>query len=409
MNWHGAEGLRPLLVPIEDLLLDEKNTRRHDKGLPELQRALTKFGQHRAAVAQLRPDGTKVVRVGNGMLMAARALGWTHLAALVIEESDEAATARSISDNALGDLSSFDDGLLADALRGLSDDLVGALGFGDDELRRLLGPVEGLTDPDEVPPPAPEPTSRPGDLWLIGPHRIAHGDARDPAAVARLMDGKKAACLWCDPPFGVRYQGGTSDALTIENDVEEGLGDLLRGAFRCATDALEPGSPFYVVHPSGALALEFHLALRDVGWRVHEGLCWVKDSLVLGHSDYHHRFEPLLYGWLPGAGRSGRGSHAGSRWHGDNAQDSVFEVPRPKRSAEHPTTKPTELIARCLRNSTPAGGIVLDCFAGSGSTAVAAHQLGRICYAMDIDGRYVDVAVRRLAAFTGLAAERRPA
>jgi site-specific DNA-methyltransferase (adenine-specific) len=212
--------------------------------------------------------------------------------------------------------------------------------------------------------------------------------------------------MWSDPPYGIEYRGGTKDALTIQNDTAADLPALLRGAFAVANDVLEPGAPFYIAHPAGPLALEFLLAVRDVGWRVHEGLVWVKDSLVLGHADWHFRHEPILYGWTKGPGRSGRGRHEGSRWYGDNAQDSVLEVPRPKRSEEHPTMKPVALIARCLVNSTPHGGLVFEPFGGCGSTVVAAHQLGRVCYALDIDPRYVDVAVRRLEAFSGLRAER---
>jgi len=128
---------------------------------------------------------------------------------------------------------------------------------------------------------------------------------------------------------------------------------------------------------------------------------WVKDSMVLGHSDYHYRHEPILYGYTPGEGRAGRGNHRGSRWYGDNAQTSVIEVPRPKRSAEHPTMKPVELILRCIRNSCPRSAILLDPFLGSGSTLAAAEVSDRICYGTEIDPKYVDVVVLRWQALNG--------
>lgn len=260
-----------------------------------------------------------------------------------------------------------------------------------------IGRLVDETAPD---PPA-DAISRPGDLWELGRHRLLCGDATNETDVLRLMEGERAACLWTDPPYGVEYVGKTTDALTIENDGAEELPALLRGAFALAGRVLEPGAPYYVAHPAGPLAVEFALAIRDLGWRVHEGLVWVKDVFVLGHSDYHFQHEPLLYGWTPGPGRSGRGRHEGSRWYGDDAQSSVLQVPRPRRSEDHPTSKPVELVARCLLNSTRAGDLVYEPFAGSGSTLIACEQLGRVCRAIEIAPRYADVIVARWEALTG--------
>jgi DNA modification methylase len=410
MNWHGADGLRPLLVPIGELTPDPQNSREHDaKNLAAIEASLRQFGQHRAAVAQLRPDGTKVVRVGNGMLEAARKIGWSHVAALSIEESDERAAARAVADNRAGELAAWNLEQLAATIDGLPDDLVASIGFSSAEIDRLLGPAPALAGADDAPDLPSEPTSRPGDTWVCGAHRLLCADATDAVAVARVMEGQRAAAMWSDPPFGVEYVGGTKEALTIQNDTAEGLPALLRNAFAVANGVLEPGAPFYIAHPTGPLAFEFESALRHVGWRHHETLVWVKDALVLGHSDYHLRHEGILYGWTAGPGRSGRGSHAGSRWYGDNAQTSVFEIPRPKRSEAHPTMKPVELVARCLANSTKRGDLVFEPFSGSGSTLLACEQLGRSCRAVEIDGRYVDVAVQRWESVTGRKAERRPA
>ncbi len=282
---------------------------------------------------------------------------------------------------------------------------LGLTGFTDaeiEELCRVDDPVDGLTDPDAVPELPEEPATQPGDLIRLGEHRLVCGDATNAEAVARLMDGAVAACMWTDPPYGVEYVGKTADALTIENDGADDLAALLAGAFSRGDEALAPGAAIYVAHPAGRNSATFAAAFLGQGWRLHQTLVWVKDTIVLGHSDYHYQHDPLLYGYKPGEGRLGRG---GKGWYGDNAQSSVFEVPRPRASPEHPTSKPTELIVRCLVNSTQRGGIVYEPFAGSGSTLIACQQLGRACYGLEIDPAYCDVVIRRWEAFTGLQAE----
>ncbi len=273
-------------------------------------------------------------------------------------------------------------------------------------IRRAHDEAIGRLVEADAPDPPRAPTARRGDLWILGAHRLLCGDATDRKDALRLMDGGLAAAMWTDPPFGVSYAGKTKDALTIENDDAAGLPALLRGAFAQAARVLEPGAPFYVAHPAGPLAAEFERAVREAGWRHHQTLVWVKDALVLGHSDYHFRHEPILYGWTKGPGRSGRGDHDGSRWYGDDAQSSVLEVARPRRSDEHPTTKPVELVARCLLNSTKEGDVVYEPFAGSGTTLLACGQLGRVCRALEIDPTYCDVIVARWEKLTGKTAKR---
>jgi DNA modification methylase len=183
--------------------------------------------------------------------------------------------------------------------------------------------------------------------------------------------------------------------LTILNDGSEGLDLFLSSAFlRADTDALANGSAVYVAHPAGALQTAFTKAFCAVGWRIHETLVWVKDSMVLGHSDYHLRHESILFGYKPGEGRLGRG---GAGWYGLDSETSVFEVPRPKRSESHPTMKPHALVARMIGNSCPSGGLVFDPFLGSGTTLVAAEQTGRVARCCEIDPGYVAVALERLS------------
>ena len=209
--------------------------------------------------------------------------------------------------------------------------------------------------------------------------------------------GAKALWCWTDPPYGVDYVGKTAAAMRIENDGAGDLPSLLEAAFRVVTDALEPSSPWYVAHPPGALSLVFGDAIRAVGWRLHQTLVWCKDTMVLGHSDYHYQHEPIFYGYTPGPGRPGRGSHEGSRWFGDNAQKSLLQFDRPLRSEMHPTMKPPALVAHCIENSSRPGEVGFEPFSGSGTTMVAAEQTGRLCNAIEIDPRYVAVALERLA------------
>lgn len=265
--------------------------------------------------------------------------------------------------------------------------------------------IRPLRSPDDV-PVAPSPLTRPGDLWALGSHRLLCGDATAPQDLDRLMDGASAEVLWTDPPYGVDYVGKTPRALRISGDVPEGLNELLDRSFSNVSRVLAEGAAFYVCHPAGPLSLVFLQALRAQGWRLHQTLVWMKDTIVLGHADYHYRHEPIAYGHVPGGGRRGRGAKG---WYGGNAQSSVIEVPRPASSREHPTMKPVELIRCCLANSSKEGDRVLDPFSGSGSTLIACELLGRRGCGMELDPSYCDVIVRRWEEITGREATREAA
>jgi DNA modification methylase len=254
------------------------------------------------------------------------------------------------------------------------------------------------TDPDWIPDPPKNSRTKPGDLWLLGRHRLLCGDARNPEDVSRLMDGATADVLWTDPPYGVSYTGKTRRALTISGDKPDDLRTLLGDAFSAGGGVLRPGARLYVCHPAGPLQAVFLQAFLNQGWRLHQTLVWVKDTMVLGHADYHYRHEPILYGYVPGPGRWGRGARG---WFGGNAETSVIEVARPTASREHPTAKPIELITRCLRNSSREGARVLDPFAGSGSVLITCELHNRKGYALELDPGYCDAIVARWEGTTG--------
>jgi DNA modification methylase len=259
-----------------------------------------------------------------------------------------------------------------------------------------LRPRLGLVDPDDIPKPS-KARAKPGDLFVLGEHRLACGDSRDPKVLRRLAGEERVPLLLTDPPYGVGYSGKTPRELRIDNDDEEGLPELLASAFATIDHVLAPGAAIYVFHPAGPASVRFTDALRGVGWKIRQGLVWVKDSLVLGHGDFHYRHEPILYAGKPGKPR-GRG-RAG--WYGGNAETSVLEVPRPKASRDHPTAKPVQLLCRLIANSSTFGDVVLDPFLGSGSTLIAAEQLSRRLFGVEIDPAYVDVAIARWENFTG--------
>jgi len=260
-----------------------------------------------------------------------------------------------------------------------------------------------MRDRNEVPPVPARPRTRAGELWVLGEHRLLCGDATSSKDVRRLLAGDRADLLWTDPPYGVNYAGKTESRLRIANDVAAGIDRLLERAFFAIDEVLRPGARLYVAHPAGALSVAFGIRFLAQGWRLHQTLMWCKDAMVLGRSDYHYSHEPIHYGYKPGPGRWGRGAKG---WHGGNDQTSVFHVPRPKASRDHPTAKPVELIRRCVANSCLPGQVVLDPFCGSGSTVIAAEQFGVRCFALEIDPGYCDVIVTRWESFTGQKARR---
>jgi DNA modification methylase len=375
--------------------------------LRKIRRSIEEFGFVENLVARPHPSekGKLEVLSGNHRLLLLEEMHVSEVPVVVVELGD--ADARILA-QALNRTRGEDD---PEAYARLLESVLGDVGYDHvleflpetessiDRLLREFAPVSPV-DPDDVPPLPEEPRSKLGEVYELGSHRLMCGDATSAEHMARLMEISLASVLWTDPPYGVSYVGKTADALTLQGDSANGLCDLLVQAFGTARRFLEEGAPFYLAAPAGPRHEDFLAAVKGAGWELHETLVWVKDVFVLGHSDYHYKHEPILYGYMPGPGRSGRGSHEGTRWYGDHAQTTVFEVPRPKRSTEHPTMKPVELVRRMLQNSSCVGGIVLDPFAGSGSTLLAAEMTGRNCFAMEIDPAYCDVIRDRYERFS---------
>lgn len=258
----------------------------------------------------------------------------------------------------------------------------------------------GGPDPkdDHVPDAPEEPIAKRGDLWILGKHRILCGDSTAEADVEHVMGGVHADMLLTDPPYNVDYTGKTKDALKIEND-EMSDGDyqnFLSSVFVNSKAVMKPGAVFYIWHADSE-GFNVRSALNAIHLVVRQCLIWNKNSMVMGRQDYHWKHEPCLYGWKEGA------AHL---WNADRSQVTILNFDRPTTSKEHPTMKPVELLAYQIGNNTKGEDIVLDPFLGSGSTLIAAQKLGRICYGLELDPRYVDVIVKRWEEYTGEKAQK---
>lgn len=387
-------------VPFDQLERFPGNPRRGD--VDAIRGSLRRHGQYRSLVVRATGEDQYVILAGNHTHDALQAEGYPTARCEVIECDDDQARRINLADNRLAELGTYDNDALAELLSYLDGDLEGT-GYTADDVSALLGTEaepEPLTDPDDIPDAPTEPHSKVGDVWVLGRHRLLVGDSTDVAAVEDMLDGDRCDAMWTDPPYGVDYVGKTKDALTIQNDGATDLPELLAGAFAVATVALKPGAPVYVAHADTA-RIVFETAMKDAGWLVRQNLIWAKDTMVLGRSDYHYRHEPILYGFTDAPAGSGRLGRGGDRWYGDNAQTTVFEVPKPARNTEHPTSKPVDLITAGLRNSCPPDGIVYEPFGGSGSTLIAAHTTGRSARVVELDPRYADVIARRYQEHTG--------
>ena len=246
--------------------------------------------------------------------------------------------------------------------------------------------LEAVEDDYEVPDGGIETDIVLGDLFEIGEHRLLCGDSTDSDAVARLMDGNLADICHTDPPYNINYEGGSKKREKIANDKLDDFPKFLYDVYTTIATALKKGGAIYVWHASSETH-NFIQQFLDAGFLFKSYIVWNKNNSTFGRSDYHWKHEPCIYGWLDGA------SH---KWHGDRKQTTFWDIDRPSRSEEHPTMKPIPLCSKPLENSSTIGDIVLDVFLGSGSTMVAAHQLKRKCYGIELDPKYCQVIVDRM-------------
>ena len=376
------------LVPIDRLVPYINNARTHSPAqITKLRSSLREFGFINPVII----DRDYGVIAGHGRILAAKEEGLTEVPCVFADHLTEAQKkAYIIADNRMALDAGWDEELLRVEIESLQavdfDPLL--TGFDATELADLFEDKnKDIKDDDFDLTAALEKASftERGDVWTVGRHRLMCGDATSEEDVTKLMDGKRANMLLTDPPYGVSFK--SSSGLTIQNDSmkNEEFYQFLLSAFQCAAQHLERGGAGYVFH-ADTEGLNFRQAFIDAGFHLAGCCIWVKDSLVLGRSDYQWQHEPVLYGFLQ------NGKHP---WYSDRKQTTVWQFAKPKRNENHPTSKPLDLLSYPIRNSTQENAIVLDTFGGSGSTMMACEQMNRTCFMMELDEKYASVILRR--------------
>lgn len=438
------------LRPIESLTPYARNSKKHsDEQLALIQSSMVEWGFTNPVLAD-----EKGIVAGHGRVMAAtrlysagQSLRFPNGAEIPVGMvpvidctgwSDAQRRAYVIADNRLAEKGAEWD---LEMLKLEIDDLMASgfdfemTGFSSDDLAGLfaLEDVPGNEkDPDDCPDTPETPHSKPGDVWVLGPHRVACGDSTDVGVWDKVMQGELADACWCDPPYNVAYNSKLAGSIKNDDMGDSEFLDLLRGMFGAMFSVMKPGAAIYVAH-ADTEGLNFRRAFIESGFKLSGCIIWRKDSLVLGRSDYQWMHEPILYGWKPGSAHKWFGGRkqttiaeygntgpvkqaADGRWVieiGDtvlvvDGEAKIEESPssvvfheKPKRSADHPTMKPVGLIEKQLRFSARPGDIVIDCCGGSGSTMMAAERLGMCARLVELDPKFVDVECQRYFDYTG--------
>jgi DNA modification methylase len=383
--------------PLGELIPYARNPRTHsDAQVAQIAASIREFGW----TMPILVDNANGIIAGHGRVMAARKLGLQRVPVIELAHmSDAQKRAYVLADNQLALNAGWDEALLRLELADLSElrfDL-GLLGFGEGELERLLAGDSrtGLTDDDEAPALPEQAITQPGDLWVLGNHRLLCGDATMPGDVERVLDGRLADMTFTDPPYNVDYGSSAKDRLRRKN--RPILNDNLGSGFEaflhdaCANILRVTKGAVYVCMSSSELHT-LQRAFTAAGGKWSTFVIWAKHAFTLGRSDYQRQYEPILYGWPQGHDRY---------WCGARDQGDVWFVDKPARNNLHPTMKPVALVERAIRNSSKTRDIVLDPFGGSGTTLIACEKAGRQARLLELDPRYCDVIVQRWQAWTG--------
>ena len=378
--------------PIEKVIPYARNARIiPPKAVDKVASSIREFGWRQPIVV----DCEGLIVCGHARLLAAQKLGLTEVPVHVADNLTPAQVrAYRLLDNRSHQETDWDEDLLGLELLELKDlglDL-SLTGFDFNEIDKLLGPLfEGQTDEDAIPEAPEEPVTRPGDLWIAGDHRILCGDSLDPASIELVLGGELADMVFTDPPYNVDYhQTGSQAGRRIAND-NLGIGFHEFLSTVCCNLLPATSGAIYICMSSSELdALK--KAFCEAGGHWSTFIIWAKNTFTLGRADYQRQYEPILYGWKEG------NKHY---WCGARDQGDVWSMNKPVLNDLHPTMKPVELVVRAIANISKPGGTVLDAFGGSGTTVIAAEKTGRRARVIEIDPKYVDVAVKRWQEFTG--------
>lgn len=409
-------------MQIESLLLSEivpygNNVKKHPKyQIEQIKESIETFGNN----DPIAIDENNVIIEGHGRYLALKELGYEEVPVIRLKHlSEDQKRAYILAHNKITLNTDFDMDLLKQELTTIMDIDMTQFGF---SVNLLASPLRGEEyDPIEEEGEDAEPITQ-GSLYQLGQHRLMCGDATKPDHLVRLLDGTEVDLYITDPPYNVAYQGKTSEALTIQNDqmTSSAFQAFLTDAFRTANPHLKEGAAFYIWHADSE-RLSFSQAISAAGWLEKQCLIWVKDSFVLGRQDYQWQHEPCLYGWKPGAKHYFVTDFSLStvldsslenktkaelidviRTYQEQQPTSLLRVNRPQVNPDHPTMKPSALIERLVRNSSRQGDVILDSFAGSGTTLMVCEQLGRINYSMELDPKYVQRILNRFERETGI-------
>ncbi len=391
------------MVAIDALIPYARNARTHsDTQVAQIAASIVEYGWTNPVLT----DGDKGVIAGHGRLMAARKLGVKEVPVIELAHlTPEQKKAYILADNRIAENAGWDQELLKLELAELQsmDYDLSLIGFSQEELDGFFDDVEeggGLTEDDAIPETPVDPVSRPGDLWILGTHRLLCGDATVSADVQALMGGQLADMAFTDPPYNVDYGNSAKDKLRGKDRriMNDALGD---GFYQFLHDACQnllavtKGACYVCMSSSELHTLQ--KAWLDAGGKWSTFVIWAKNAFTLGRADYQRQYEPILYGWKQGSDHF---------WCGDRDQSDVWFYNKPRVNDLHPTMKPVELVERALKNSSKSRDTVIDLFGGSGTTLIACEKLSRHACLMELDPRYVDVIIQRWQDYSGKEAVR---
>lgn len=409
---------------VEALIPYENNPRNNENAVEAVAGSIREFGFKNPIIV----DQNNVIVAGHTRLLAAKELGLKEVPTIIADDlTTEQINAYRLVDNKTNELAQWDIDMLERELSEIDSIDMEEFGFDDFPDLELDKVIEDDFEDEEL--DHEEPISQSGEIYQLGSHRLMVGDSTNKEDVRALTGGAQMDLLVTDPPYNVDYNGGTEDAMTIENDNmgKEHFVEFLTAAFENGAEALRPGGGFYIWHAEST-AGEFIKALEAAELEFRQRLIWVKSSLVLGRQDFQWKHEPCFYGWKEGAAHYFTADRTNTTVIEDapniNAMNkdelkeyikdlkdvidegsTILRADKPSSSRQHPTMKPVKLMAHHLVYSTRQGENVIDLFGGSGSTLMAAEQLGRNCYIMEFDPKYADVIITRWEEFTGQEAE----